>query len=151
MDVKLIGEVAKEFGLRPGTLRYYETLHLVPTPKRSAGGYRLYDGESRQRLGFIANAKSLGLTLREIRQIITARSAGRLPCGSVRIMLADHVRQIDQQVARLRALKFDLRAILSSSRTRSHGGTDNQHSVCLMIETMPRLRRRLTKGGRVQC
>ncbi len=147
MQGKLIGEIAKELGVRPGTLRYYEALRLLPTPRRSAGGYRLYDGESQQRLVFIANAKSLGLTLREIRQIITARRSGRLPCDSVYTMLSDHVRNIDQQIARLQALKSDLQVILSSYRKRPDDPEAARHAVCPMIETVPGGRRTLTNGG----
>ena len=147
MEGKLIGEIARELGVRPGTLRYYETLRLLPTPRRSAGGYRLYDGDSQRRLAFIANAKSLGLTLREIRQIITARSGGRLPCDAVRMMLSDHVRKIDQHIARLQVLKSDLQTRLKSYRTRPDGRAVTRHAVCPMIETLPSGRRTCTNGG----
>lgn len=144
MDGKMIGEVAKEFGLRPGTLRYWEGLRILPSPKRSAGGYRLYDGGARQRLAFIGNAKSLGLTLKEIRQIIAARNSGRFPCDSVRTTLAAHVRSIDQQIAKLQALKTDLQTILRVHRKRPSGRAAKQHAVCPMLESLPR---RFTNGG----
>ncbi len=48
---KLIGEVARELGMNPRTLRYYEILRLLPIPPRSGGGYRLYDPKAIQRLG----------------------------------------------------------------------------------------------------
>jgi DNA-binding transcriptional MerR regulator len=146
MEGKLISHIATEFGVRPGTLRYYETLCLLPTPRRSAGGYRLYDGESQRRLVFIANAKSLGLTLREIREILTAGRSGLLPCESVRSMLSDHVRHIDQQMARLQALKSDLRTILRSYRKRP-GGAATRLAVCPMIETLHRGQCTLANGG----
>lgn len=76
MEGKLIGEIASEAGVRPGTLRYYEALRLLPVARRSRGGYRLYNEQAGRRLAFITNAKSLGLTLREIRQVI-AQSDGR--------------------------------------------------------------------------
>ncbi len=147
MQGKRIGEIARELGVRPGTLRYYEALRLLPTPRRSAGGYRLYDGESQQRLVFIANAKRLGLTLREIRQIITARHSGRLPCDSVRTMLSDHVSNIDQSIARLQVLKSDLQTILKSYRTRPDGRAVTRHAVCPMIETELGGCRTRTNGG----
>ena len=147
MQGKLIGEVARELGVSPGTLRYYEALGLLPIPRRTGGGYRLYNGESQQRLVFIVNAKSLGLTLREIRQIINARRRGRLPCDSLRTMLSDHARDIDQHIARLRALKSDLQAILSTSRKRPGDRTVIRHVVCPMIESVPGSRRTLMNGG----
>ena len=147
MEGKLIGDVAKELGVRPGTLRYYEILRLLPIPRRSEGGYRLYDDESQGRLAFIANAKRLGLTLREIRQIITVRSSGRLPCDSVRTTLSDHVNNIDQQIARLQELKSDLQAILRSSHRRSNGRAVTREAVCPLIETAPGGRPTRTHGG----
>jgi len=147
MQDKLIGEVASELGVRAGTLRYYEALRLLSAPRRSASGYRLYDAEARRRLVFIANAKSLGLTLREIRQIITARSGSRYPCDSVRAMHSSHVREIDQQITRLQALKLELETIVRSSRTRVSRREAPRHAVCPLIETMRGSRSRLTNGG----
>jgi DNA-binding transcriptional MerR regulator len=148
MQGKLIGEIAKELGGHPGTLRYYESLSLLPSPpRRSAGGYRLYDAEIQQRLVFIATAKSLGLTLREIRQIITARNGGRLPCDSVRAMLKDHVGDIDQHIARLQALKSDLQAILSSYRKRPDDCAASRRTVCPMIESCPTAVPLMSGGG----
>jgi DNA-binding transcriptional MerR regulator len=83
MAEKLIGEIAREFGLNPRTLRYCEALSLLPAPKRSRGGYRLYSNETEARLAFIAKSKSLGLTLREIQQVISAANGGKAPCDSV--------------------------------------------------------------------
>ncbi|MHB8732072.1 MAG: MerR family DNA-binding protein [bacterium] len=95
---------------------------------------------------FIANAKSLGLTLREIRQIIIARSDGRLPCESVRTMLSDHVRKIDQQVARLQALRSDLRSLLTSYRKRPKRSAATR-TVCPMIERLDRCHHRSRMEG----
>ena len=108
MSLKFIGEVSREFGLNPRTLRYYEALHLLPFPPRSKGGYRVYDEEALRRLAFVMKAKSLGLTLREIRQIVTWRGRGSLPCNSVQGMLQEHIERIDHQMAHLRGLKADL-------------------------------------------
>lgn len=138
MAGKLIGEVARDAGVNPRTLRYYERLRLLPAPRRSPNGYRVYGEETRKRLVFITNAKSLGLTLREIRQIIAARDAGSRPCDSVREMLSTHVRRIDEQMANLRALRLGLQSTLGryrrapSGRATAGGG----HDVCPLIESM---------------
>ena len=60
-----IGELAVRSGLTPDALRYYERLGLLPPPQRSGGGYRLYEEATLDRLRFIRQAQSLGLTLRE--------------------------------------------------------------------------------------
>lgn len=149
MAGKLIGKVAREAGLNPRTLRYYERLHILPAPRRSPNGYRIYDEETQKRLVFIAGAKSLGLTLGEIRQIIEARDAGRLPCDSVRELLSTHVRRIDGQIAHLRALKSDLRSTLGRDRhtARGKGGADGRHDVCPLIESVMNGKGKLNAGG----
>src|SRR5262249_32497649 len=113
MAEMLIGELAAELGLNPRTLRYYEALGLLPAPARTPSGYRVYDEDTVQRLAFLTKAKSLGLTLKEIGQILALHESGQLPCSSVRHMLEQHVERIGRQIAQLRALKADLSALLN--------------------------------------
>jgi DNA-binding transcriptional MerR regulator len=148
MPDQRIGEVARAFGVNPRTLRYYEALGLLPRPSRSPAGYRLYDDEARHRLAFIATAKSLGLTLREIRQIVGISDRGECPCDSVREMLTDHIRRIDEQIVRLHALRSDLRSILTRPRPGTgNGRADRPHTICPMIEPAEAPRKRMTTGG----
>ncbi len=55
-----IGELAKRFGLNVRTLRYYETLGLLPAA-RLESGYRVYSEGDAKRLGFIVQASELAL------------------------------------------------------------------------------------------
>jgi len=138
MTGKFIREAAKEFGLNPRTLRYYETLHLLPAPPRSEGGYRIYDEEAERRLGFITKAKSLGLTLKEIQQIAIVGSRGGVPCNSVQKILREHIRRVDHQVTQLRALKADLQtALVRCQRNLKNGSAvTTQKAICSVIETL---------------
>ena len=65
-----IGELAKAGAVSTSLLRYYEEQGLLSPTTRTETGYRLYGSEAIGRLGFIQRAKSLGLTLREIRQLV---------------------------------------------------------------------------------
>lgn len=69
MDKLSIGEVAHQMGVRPSTLRYYESVGLLPPPRR-AGGRRQYGADALQRLAVIQAAKRAGFTLAEIRTLI---------------------------------------------------------------------------------
>jgi MerR family transcriptional regulator, copper efflux regulator len=71
----LIGEVARITGFPAKTLRYYEELGLVE-PGRSESGYRLYDREDVARLGFVGQAKQIGLTLGEIKELVELAAGG---------------------------------------------------------------------------
>lgn len=113
MEKRLIGAVATELGLKARTLRYYESLGLLLPPKRTASGYRLYDGRAAQRIGFITRAKGLGLTLREIGDILGVYDAGKSPCRTVQLLLQRHLDRIEDQIRRLRTLKGELRDFLA--------------------------------------
>jgi DNA-binding transcriptional MerR regulator len=61
-----VSSLAEQVGLSADTVRYYERVGLVPTPERSAAGYRLYEESTARRLRFIKGAQRVGLRLREI-------------------------------------------------------------------------------------
>ena len=60
-----IGQVAERAGVRPSTIRYYESINILPTPQRR-GGQRRYDAAVLERLAFIQTAQRLGFSLAEI-------------------------------------------------------------------------------------
>jgi DNA-binding transcriptional MerR regulator len=53
-----ISQLAKRVGMKPTTLRFYEQAGLLPAA-RSESGYRLYDEQAVERLGFIASGTPL--------------------------------------------------------------------------------------------
>ena len=61
-----ISEVARQAGVRPSTLRYYESIGLLPEPAR-VSGRRVYDEGVLQRLEIIRTAQEAGFTLAELR------------------------------------------------------------------------------------
>ena len=65
-----ISELARRGGVPTSTVRYYERIGLVPSPERSASGYRIYDAGAEARLVFITRAKRLGLSLEEITDLV---------------------------------------------------------------------------------
>jgi DNA-binding transcriptional MerR regulator len=106
-----IGELAERIGVNTKTIRYYESIGLVPPPPRTSSGYRIYNREDEVRVAFIKAAQHLGLSLEEIREVLALREAGRAPCEHVRNMLRDHVRVITRRIAELRQLRQELRAL----------------------------------------
>ena len=83
MDEMTRGEVAEKAGVNPETLRYYERKELIPTPRRSDGGFRLYDDGYVDRLRFIRRAKDLGFTLAEIKGLLDLRVNDEATCRDV--------------------------------------------------------------------
>jgi MerR family redox-sensitive transcriptional activator SoxR len=65
-----IGEVAKRAGIRASAIRYYESVQLLPAPQRISG-QRRYTPAVLRRLSFIQVAQAAGLTIAEIRTLVS--------------------------------------------------------------------------------
>src|SRR5882762_1261659 len=101
MDTGLqIGEVAKRAGVTVDTLRYYERLKLLPRPRRSSGGFRLFAPEHIERVQFIKQAQELGFSLEEIKGLLATGGADE--CRKVRDLLRRKLTELDDRV---RAMK----------------------------------------------
>jgi DNA-binding transcriptional MerR regulator len=145
-----IGKVAKRAGVNPKTIRYYETVGLLPPAPRGENRYRLYPYETIELLLFIAKAKDLGFTLAEIREIVTIRQQGRQPCSHVRSIVQRKVADLDQMLTDLIGLRRRLKRLVAGWKARGRR-PGAEAVVCPHIEgekSLGTLRRRDTKKGR---
>jgi MerR family transcriptional regulator, repressor of the yfmOP operon len=71
-----IGDLAKQTGVTPRTIRYYEELGLLPCGDRAQGKHRTYDEADVDRLRELKRLRDLlGLSLEELRQLVEAEDA----------------------------------------------------------------------------
>ena len=111
-----IGELAKATGLTAKTIRYYELLHLLEDPERTASGYRQYSADTAERLEFIKKAKRLGLSLEEIKDILAMHQERQAPCVHVLALLDRKIAEVDEVVADLKAFGLELANLRDESR-----------------------------------
>lgn len=97
-DGLLIGEVAKRTGASRKALRLYEEAGILPTPRRSAAGYRIYGQDTVAVLAFVRQAQRLGFSRDEIKEIVGIRRAGRVPCPHVRELIGRKANELDLQL-----------------------------------------------------
>lgn len=69
METLTIGEVARQAGVRPSTLRYYESVGLLPPPEREHG-HRRYDQSIFSRLSILRMAQHAGFSLAEMQLLV---------------------------------------------------------------------------------
>lgn len=100
-----IGELAAKTGLNPKTIRYYESIGLLPPPRRTPSGYRLYGPEDIGRLEFIRKARAVGLRLAEVREVLALQQAGQAPCDRVLALLDAKLAALDRQIGDLLRLR----------------------------------------------
>ena len=138
-----IGEVAARVGLNPKTLRFYESLGLLPPPSREANGYRRYPAETVELLSFVKQAQGLGFTLPEIKEIVAIRRRGEVPCVHVRSLLRAKAAELDRKLADLVALRRRIRRSLAEWGT----GARTKATVCPHIEAPTGAPHRRRWGG----
>jgi DNA-binding transcriptional MerR regulator len=130
-----IGELADAVSVTTKTVRFYESVGLLPEPPRTASGYRSYDDSDAERLRFIKTAQRLGLSLDEIREIIAFRDRGEPPCGYVADVLDRQVRGLDRRIREMRALRDELRTLQS----KAAGDPPADGAYCGVIEHTRRM------------
>ncbi len=107
-----VGELARELGVTPRTIRFYEDRGLL-LPGR-AGTTRVYASRDRARLILILRGKQLGFSLREIRDYLDLYDADPAHAGQIRLLLGkvrDRVARLDEQRAALDETLAELRKI----------------------------------------
>jgi DNA-binding transcriptional MerR regulator len=107
-----VAELAAAAGVSPDTIRYYERSGLLPAPARTASGYRAYDDAAADRVKFIQGAQRLGLRLKDIADLLAIRDTGVCPCESAEQVLRHRLADLDAQMARLKALRSDMVAMI---------------------------------------
>ena len=107
-----IGEVAKRAGVSIDTLRYYERLRLLPRPKRTSGGFRLFADQDIERVQFIKQAQELGFSLDEIKGLLA--TGGAEECRKVRDLLQRKLSELDERLKAMKAFRRVLARHLSA-------------------------------------
>jgi DNA-binding transcriptional MerR regulator len=125
----VIGTVAKLAGVKPGTIRYYEDVGLLPQPPRTEGNRRTYGISDIQRLKFIRHARELGFDLGAIRQFLALAGVPHEPCDQADAIARAHLAAVEGRISRLVALRNELNAMVEQG---SHGSI----AECRVIEVL---------------
>lgn len=128
-----ISELARQSGVPAKTIRYYESVGLLPAPARADNNYRFYEATVLERLRFIASARSLGFALADIAELLAARDAGDAPCERVLEALDAQLATLDQRIADLLALREDLRALRVEGERRPRDQGESGRCVCYLV------------------
>lgn len=129
----LIGELADEVGVTPKTIRYYESIGLLPEPARTDAGYRDYTDEDTQRLAFIRRATELDLRLDEVAEILALQERDQRPCNYVVEVARDRISDLEERITRMQQARDELQQLLQ--RAEDLPTTDGCY--CELIEHSP--------------
>jgi MerR family copper efflux transcriptional regulator len=124
-----IGNVARQVGIQPSAIRYYERRGMIQPTVRGANGYRRYTEDAVKLLLFVKRAQSLGITLKEIKPLLNLASQGQRPCSHVKQLTRNHLREVADKIRELQALRNELRTML-----RRKAGRPHRNEVCPIIQ-----------------
>ncbi len=128
-----IGELAKQLDLNAQTIRYYERIGLLPEPERMESGYRAYGEGDEERLRFVKNARSVGLTLGEIKEVLALHERGEAPCSYVTETIARRAVEVERRITELTEFKKELDRLHERARGQSARATKSDR-YCHIIE-----------------
>jgi MerR family copper efflux transcriptional regulator len=130
VDNMRIGQVARASGIGVETIRFYEREGLMESPARSRAGYRHYPPAAVARLRFIHQAKELGFSLREIKELLSLRLSANRSCGEVKARAERKIEDVDRRIAQLKRMKGALTRLTAACAGR--GPT----SECPILEAL---------------
>ncbi len=112
-----IGEVAAVVGVQPSTLRYYESIGLLPPAKR-VSGQRRYTTSILPLLAVIQMAKEASFSLPEIQMLLHSSAEGEALSQRWQTLAAAKIRELDLIITRAQDMKALLEEALNSHALR---------------------------------
>ena len=116
-----IGELSERSGVRIETIRFYEKQGLLAPALRAENNYRTYTEKHLRQLNFIHHCRTLDMPLSDVKMLLSSDATDTEQAGHVHELIAHHVRQVDERIAKLKALKKHLKA-LAARCSGSHEG-----------------------------
>lgn len=113
-----IGALAAQTGCKVQTVRYYESVGLMPAAARSTGNQRLYGPSAVKRLGFIRHARELGFSLDAIRELLALTDEPDRSCAEADRIATLRLAEVEGRIARLEALRGELKRMIRQCRHR---------------------------------
>ena len=124
-----IGTLSRKTGTKVQTIRYYEQIGLMKEPGRTSGGQRRYHEADLDRLAFIRHSRQLGFSLDAIRDLLDLADHPDQSCAEADSIAQKQLIQVEQRLLRLRALKKELKRMISEC-------TGDSVAECRVLEVL---------------
>ena len=121
-----ISELSKKVQCNIETIRYYEKIELLLKPERNTSNYRIYNDYHIKQLKFIVNARSLGFSLCQIKELLMLTINDLNSCEKFQSISQKHLQVINQKINDLNILKKKIKQLLNCC-------TNNAEPTCPFI------------------
>jgi len=124
-----IGTLAQRTGTNVPTIRYYESVGLLPRAARQEGGQRLYMEADVERLTFIRRYREFGFSMEQVRSLASLGQDRRRSCLELRDVAASHLKSVQDRIAELHGLAESLAAFIGTCDATCAGGPGPECSI----------------------
>jgi MerR family copper efflux transcriptional regulator len=113
MSQLVIGEVARQTGVSAKTIRYYEGTGLIPSARRAANGYRVYDAHAVHLLRFVKRARDLGFSMEDVGSLLALWADEARSSAEVKALATQHLRDIERKISELQSLQKTMGTLIA--------------------------------------
>ena len=103
-----IGEAASESGVPAKTIRYYESIGLIPPAVRAENGYRNYSPFDIETLKFIQHARRLGFSVKDVGGLLELWRDKSRTSADVKALALKHISDVEKRIAELQSIRNTL-------------------------------------------
>ena len=128
-----IGALAKRTGTNAPTVRYYESIGLLPPPGRHDSGQRTYGEEDVKRLTFIRRCRDFGFPIEQVRTLAGLMQDRGRSCTEARDLAQEHLKAVRAKQVELKALERSIASFVISCDTSCAGGPGPD---CVILEEL---------------
>ena len=122
-----IGQAAKRSGISAKMIRYYEDIGLLPAPKRSDAGYRVYTDADIKTLSFIQHARELGFSSEQMKELLGLWLNSSRRSSEVKQLAQKHIQFLQQKIANMQHMLVILQQSVEEC-------ADNEQSDCQILK-----------------
>jgi len=126
-----IGQAAQKSGVSAKMIRHYEDIGLIKKPGRSASGYRVYSENDLHVLAFVRQARNLGFSIEQIRDLLDLWQNKRRTSRRVKELALKHIEELNDRINELQGIQ----QALSQLMTDCHG---DDRPDCPIIDGLSR-------------
>ena len=112
-----IGTAASESGVSAKTIRYYESIGLIPPAIRAENGYRNYTEFEVETLRFIQHSRRLGFSVKDVGNLLELWGDKERSSADVKALALEHISEVERRIKELETI----RRTLMDLTDRCHG------------------------------
>lgn len=139
-----IGELSQRTDTSPPTIRYYESIGLLPQAERQVGNQRRYGDEDVRRLTFIRRCRDFGFSIDQVKRLAAVTRDPSKSCTEARDLAYRHLVHVRSKLEELRQLEISLARFVADCDSQCAGGPG---PACTIFSELERRKRGTSCSG----